>query len=65
MAKISAWQEYLELCGRAYLWERVQMLKLPRPGTVWQAETYLEQLLWGEMGDFARNLLKGQTGNNK
>lgn len=64
-AKISAWQDYLELCGRAHLRERVQLLKLPRPGASWQAETYLEQLLWGEMGDFARNLLKGRGGNSK
>lgn len=64
-AKLSAWQDYLELCGRAYLWERVHLLKLPRPGAVWQAETYLEQLLWGEMGDFVRNLLKGQKGSER
>lgn len=62
VAKLEAWQDYLGESGRAYLWERVRILKLPRPSAVWQAETYLEQLLWGEMGDFIRNLLKGQEG---
>lgn len=64
-AKMEAWQEYLGKSGRAHLWERVRILKLPRPGAVWQAETYLEQLLWGEMGDFIRNLLKGQEGGGR
>lgn len=63
-AKLEAWQEYLEHSGRSHLWERVRLLKLPRPGAVWQAEIYLEQLLWGEMGDFVRNLLKGQKGGH-
>lgn len=61
-AKLEAWQEYLEKSGHSGVWERVQMLRLPRPGAVWQTETYLEQLLWGEIGDFVRNLLKGQSG---
>lgn len=64
-AKLEAWQNYLEESGRNHLWEKVRLLRLPRPGAVWQTETYLEQLLWGEMGDFARNLLKGQRGGDK
>lgn len=61
-AKVEAWQEYWEVSGRGHLWERVQLLRLPMPGAVLQRETYLEQLLWGEMGDFARKLLKGTGG---
>ncbi|MCI8659758.1 MAG: hypothetical protein HFG54_05880 [Lachnospiraceae bacterium] len=64
-AKMEEWKEYLIRSGRPYLWERVRILKLPRPGAVWQTETYLEQLLWGEMGDFIRNLLKGQEGGKR
>lgn len=63
-AKLEAWQEYLDRSGRSHLWERVRLLKLPRPGIVWQTETYLEQLLWGEMGDFVRTMLKGQRGED-
>ena len=61
-AKLEAWQEYLEQSGRGGLWEKVRLMKLPRINTVWQTETYLEQLLWGDLGDFIRNLLKGQNG---
>lgn len=61
-AKISAWKEYLHRSGRLRLWEKVRLLKLPAPSGIRQAETYLEQLLWGEMGDFARNLMKGMNG---
>ena len=64
-AKLEAWQNYLDESGRNHLWEKVRLLKLPRLGAVWQTETYLEQLLWGDMGDFARNLLKGQKGGDK
>lgn len=60
--KLEAWQEYLKESGRSRLWERIQILKLPMPGRTLQTETYLEQLLWGEMGDFVRDLLKGQQG---
>ena len=64
-AKVEAWQDYLGKSGRASLWEKVRLLRLPRPGAVWQAETYLEQLLWGELGDYIRNLLKGQEGGGR
>ncbi len=64
-AKLEAWQNYLDESGRNHLWEKVRLLKLPRLGAVWQTETYLEQLLWGNMGDFVRNLLKGQKGGDK
>lgn len=63
-AKMESWKDYLDKSGRSNLWERVKLLKLPRPGVVWQTENYLEQLLWGEMGDFVRNLWKGQGKGN-
>lgn len=57
-AKIEEWRDYLEQSDRLHLWNRVQMLKLPLPGTIRQTDTYLEQLLWGELGDYIRNMLK-------
>ena len=60
-AKMESWKDYLEKSKRSYRWEKVKLLKLPRLGAVCQTETYLEQLLWGEMGDFVRNLWKGQN----
>lgn len=61
-AKISAWKEYLQRSDRLHLWEKVRLLKLPVVSGIRQTETYLEQLLWGEMGDFVRNLVKGTNG---
>ncbi len=58
-AKVDAWKRYLECAGKRHLLERTQFLRLPRAKAICQAENCLEQLLWGEMGDFVRNLLKG------
>ena len=58
-AKLKEWREYLEKSGRDRLWEKVRILKLPRPNATAGCETYLEQLLWGEMGDFVRELIGG------
>lgn len=62
-AKIEAWKDYLTWSGKEHLWEKVRLLKLPLPGAIRQAETWLEQLLWGEMGDYVRGLLKGRKGD--
>lgn len=59
-AKLEEWRQYLEVSKRGTLWERMKMLKLPNPGIAAPAEAYLEQLLWGEVGDFVRCMLKGQ-----
>lgn len=56
-AKLEEWKAYLELSGRAKLWNRIHILWLPRPAVIARRENYLEQLLWGEMGDFVRTLV--------
>ena len=58
-AKLEEWKAYLTASGRERLWERIRLLKLPRQRTIGTREVYLEQLLWGEMGDFARELVGG------
>ena len=40
--------------------DRIQKLRLPRHTGVAKQEGYLEQLIWGEMGDFVRQLLNGK-----
>ena len=55
-AKLEAWKEYLKRSGRSVIWEKLRFLKLPRPGQALVRENYLEQLLWGELGDFVREL---------
>lgn len=59
-AKLEEWRQYLDTSGRGRLWERMKMVKLPVPGVRTPAEAWLEQLLWGELGDFVRCILKGQ-----
>lgn len=58
-AKLEEWKQFLIYSGRSSVWERVQLLKLPVPGSIRQPGIYLEQLLWGEVGDYVRTLLKG------
>ncbi|MCD8225635.1 MAG: hypothetical protein LUC99_12460 [Clostridiales bacterium] len=58
-AKMEEWQEELERSGHGRLWERVHILKLPRPAVFRQNEAWVEQLLWSEVGDFTRQLLRG------
>lgn len=59
-AKLEEWRRYLEISGRDRLWKRIKTVKLPAAADRIQAETWLEQLLWGELGDFVRCMLKGQ-----
>lgn len=61
-AKLEEWKSYLEASRRAYLWERVQQMKLPWQRCAVPAVHYLEQQLWGEMGDFVRELAAGREG---
>lgn len=61
-AKLEEWRATLERSNRMHLWEHVRMLKLPAAPAVVSAESYLEQLVWGELGDFVRGLLKGSKG---
>lgn len=57
--KLEEWKAYLDASGRQNLWEKIRLLKLPRQRVTGTREAYLEQLLWGDMGDFARELAGG------
>lgn len=60
-AKVEEWKAYLEVSGRAHLWEKAEPLELPVLRMSVSVERYLEELLWGEMGDYVRNLVRGKT----
>lgn len=64
-AKVEEWKRYLEVSGRMQLWERIRILRLPPPQSLARQEDYLEQLLWGPVGDFARELVNGKEGNRR
>lgn len=58
-AKLEEFEEYLEASGKKRLKDRIQRLKLPYHNSFGRRDTYMEQLLWGELGDYVRQLLKG------
>lgn len=56
-ARLDEWQQYLEYSGRGNLWEQMELISLPMQQQT-QPEAVLERLLWGETGDYVRQLLK-------
>ena len=59
LAKLEEFDQYLELSGNGELQERIYRLKLPYHSCFGRKENYLEQLVWGELGDYTRKLLRG------
>lgn len=57
-AKLEEFDEYLELSGKSGLQDRIRRLKLPYHNSFGRRDTYMEQLQWGELGDYVRQLLK-------
>lgn len=54
--KIQDWRQYLEDSGRMNLSEKIRILRLPMPADCVSAGEYFEQLLWGPVGDFVREM---------
>lgn len=61
-AKMEEFDRYLEEAGNKALQERIQRLKLPYQGAMGRREPYFEQLLWSDLGDYVRRLLKRGEG---
>lgn len=57
-AKVEEFEEYLASSGREALKNRIQKIKPPYHGNFGRRDNYLEQLLWGELGDYTRQLLR-------
>lgn len=58
-SKLEEFEEYLKISGESDLGHRIQKVKLPYHSSFGRRDTYMEQLLWGELGDYVRKLLKG------
>lgn len=56
LIKLEQWKKYIEASGYGGMMERIRRIRLPHQKSPVQQGHYLEQLLWGEMGDFVRNL---------
>lgn len=59
-AKIEEFEEYLVSSGHEFLKNRIQKIKPPYHCSFGRKDNYLEQLLWGELGDYTRQLLRKQ-----
>lgn len=59
LAKLEEFFKYLDASGNEDLAGRIHKLKLPYHSSFGRRENYLEELLWGELGDYVRQMLKG------
>lgn len=59
-AKIEEFEEYAKASGHEGIFKKTQKIKLPYHNNFGGQKNYLEQLLWGELGDYVRQLLKGR-----
>lgn len=60
-AKLEEFENYLETTGKRDLLKKVKRLKLPYYSGFGRRDTYLEHLMWGELGDYVRQLLQGRS----
>ena len=58
-AKVEEFDEYVKAAGSELLQGRIHKLKLPYHNSFGRRDTYMEQLLWGELGDYVRQRLRG------
>lgn len=61
-AKIREFESYIESCKDPQLKEKFYKLHVPYVTGTKRMEHFPQELLWGDMGDFVRGLLKGQRG---
>lgn len=59
LAKLEEFEHYLDVSGNEAVKDKIRKLKLPYHSSFGRRENYLEQLLWGELGDYVRQLLRG------
>ena len=58
-AKIEEFDEYLILTDNLDVRDKIRRVKLPYHSSFGRRENYMENLLWGELGDYVRQILKG------
>lgn len=58
-AKIREFEAYAERTGNSGMLDKVKKLKLPYHRGFGRRENYIEQLLWSELGDYVRKLMRG------
>lgn len=61
-AKLREFEQYVDDCGKQRLKDRFHKVHVPLVTGVRRMEHFPQELLWGDMGDFVRGILKGQRG---
>lgn len=62
-AKLTEFFEYLEICKKQSIAERIQKIHVPMTPGNRRFERFPQEFMWGDVGDFARGMLRGQNGN--
>lgn len=58
IAKLRQYEKALEQRNMGYIMEKTRKLKLPYHSSFGNKEDYVDQLLWGELGDYVRGILR-------
>ena len=61
-AKMKEFESYVDRFGEAGTADKFQKIHIPYVTGTRRMEHFPQELLWGDMGDFVRGLLKGQRG---
>ena len=59
-AKLKEFETYVEQFGSKEIREKFHKIHVPLVTGAKRMEHFPQELLWGDMGDFVRGLLKGQ-----
>lgn len=61
MAKIEQYEKLLELMEKEELMKKTSKIKLPFHSCFGAKEYYVDQLIWGELGDYVRELIRSEV----
>lgn len=60
-AKIDEYEKYLEQTGKSSILQKTTKLVLPYHSSFGKREHYVDQLLWGELGDYTRKVMSREV----
>lgn len=61
LAKLEQYEQVLRMQGRDGILERTKKLRLPFHASFGPREHYVEQLAWGELGDYIRTMIREEA----
>lgn len=60
--KLTEFEQYVDDCGKKKIKDRIRRIHVPILTGARRMEHFPQELLWGDLGDFVRGMLKGQKG---